>query len=217
MTPDNRNTTQIILDESKKLQGILNDHFLKEFAKFHNINPEHNGFELKQEVVAKKAYFLNVKKKYALYIVNEEGVDVSKMDVKGLITRRSDYPKVTKEGINKVLEMLVKDDKVSFTKIREFVEEKRKEILDLIIKGDKRIARPVSFTKTLDNYKVIPSHVHGMLLWNNVAYDYFVPGTKGYQFKINGVDHYNCPKEVESKLHYFNEKRNKIAVIKYFY
>ncbi|MCK5018747.1 MAG: hypothetical protein KAS32_16920, partial [Candidatus Peribacteraceae bacterium] len=55
---------KLILDESKKLQDVLNFSFLTKFAEMHNINPDNNKFFAKQEVVAKRGYFMPVKKKY---------------------------------------------------------------------------------------------------------------------------------------------------------
>jgi len=46
-------TIELILNESKKLQKVLNDDLLIKFAKLHNINQENSRFSLKQEIVAK--------------------------------------------------------------------------------------------------------------------------------------------------------------------
>jgi len=210
---DEQKIVSKILEESKRIQSTLNDVFLKEFGRMHGVDDNENFLELKQEVVAKRAYFLDVKKKYALWIVNREGVPVQEPDLKGLITRRSDYPSITKEGITELVNLLIKGEKVSFKKIRKYKDKKTIEIEDLIKMGDKRIARPVAFTKPLDEYKVIPSHVNGMLLWNNLVYEYFVPGTRGYQFKIKGIDPYKAPESVKNNLHYFNLKKNNNVVL----
>jgi hypothetical protein len=43
-------------------------------------------------------------------------------------------------------------------------------------------------------------HIKGMLLWNGLEYENFIPGTKGYLFKIMGVDTFNAPKRIIEKL-----------------
>jgi len=187
--------TKLILSESEDIEKILNDELLIEFGKLHNIPNKENLLNLKQEVVAKKGYFLNVKKKYALYITNSGGVEVDEMYLKGLVTQRSDYPSLTKKNINKILEMLLKKDECSFTEIFNFIEKTKKEITDLCIKGDPRVARPVSFSKPLDKYKVIPAHVIGMQFWNMCVYDHFVPGTRGYLFKTRGINEFEAPQK----------------------
>lgn len=190
----------LILDESKKIQDVLNNHFLTEFAKLHNIKPQYNGFYAKQEVIAKKGYFLPVKKKYALWIINNDGVPCDEYDIKGLVTKRSDYPELTRKRIYDLIGLLVKTDKVSFKKIKEFIAKIEDELRLATMDGNRDIARPVSFSKDLANYKKIPSHIHGMMLWNELEYSYFVPGTKGYQYKIKGIDMFRAPEEVKNKL-----------------
>ena len=41
---------------------------------------------------------------------------------------------------------------------------------------------------------------HGMNFWNEVEYDYFVPGTRGYLFRITGIDQFRAPERVLKKL-----------------
>lgn len=191
---------QLVLDESKKLQTIINEELLTEFSRLHNISLNHNYFDAKQEVVASRAYFPGPKKKYSLRLCNSEGVPVDENDDKGLITRRSDYPPLTKKRIQQILDVLVKDEKVTFSKIKTIIETTRTEMLDLISKGSKVLARPSSFTKPLIEYKTIPMHIKGMLLWNALEYENFRPGTKGYLYRIKGIDVYKSPPNILTKL-----------------
>jgi len=204
-----------ILEHCSILEEVLNNELLIEFGKLRNIKTKYNRFSAKQEVIAQRGFFLDVKKKYALWIINNEGVDTEEFDIKGLITKRSDYPTLTKEKIMDIISFLVKDDVVSFKKIKKHIDEQDNNIRSLCIKGDKSIARPVSFSKPLKEYKRVPSHVEGMLLWNKLEYDYFVPGTKGYQFKIIGIDPVISTGRVQSSLPYINFKKNNNVVLPY--
>jgi DNA polymerase elongation subunit (family B) len=192
----NNITTEMILNESRKLEDILNNDLLKRFAKLHNIKDKYNLFNLKQEVVAKKGYFLDVKKKYALHIINNEGIEKDELFIKGLITQRSDYPSVTRELIMELIKLLIQTEKPSFSKIRNFINESNLLLTKMAKEGDPRVARPVSFTKKLKDYKVIPSHVKAMVLWNDCEYNYFTRGTKGRLFRIKGVDRDSAPEKV---------------------
>lgn len=206
----------IVLEESRSLEEYVNNYLMKEFGRIHNISESDNIFNVKQELVIKTAYFTDVKKRYVVHIVNKEGISTNKMDVKGFVTRRSDYPEFTKIKIMELLNLLVGfDDKISFKKINKFIEDTRIEILDLCEKNDSRIARPVSFNKTLDEYKSIPYQVKAMQLWNYLEYDYFVPGTKGYLFKIIDIDFNKAPKRILNKLHNINFKKSTSIVIPY--
>lgn len=190
----------IVLTESLQLSDIINNDLLVKFALLHNIPKENSYFNAKQEVVARRGYFPGAKKKYSLHLVNMEGVTVDEEESKGLVTRRSDYPEITKDGIKELLNLLVKSDKVSFTKIRKLIEGTRNQMLEMISNGAKQIARPVSFTKDREEYKTLPMHIRGMELWNQLEYEYFSKGTKGYLYRIHGVDVYIAPDHVKDRL-----------------
>ena len=196
----NEEISQMVLDESQKLQTIINENLLYKFAKLHNISSEYNHFFAKQEMVASRAYFPGPKKKYALEIINLKGVPVQEAERKGLITQRSDYSALTKERIGQILDLLVKHDKVDFKEIKRVIEETREELLALIIQGSKTIARPVSFKKDLDDYKGLPQHIKAMNLWNSLEYDHFHMGIRGYLFRIDGIDPYQAPPHIVEKL-----------------
>lgn len=206
---------KLILKESDKIGDICNNHFLMEFGKFHNIKPKYNQLSAKQEVVAKKGYFMSTKKKYALWIINNEGVSVSEYDLKGLVIKRSDYPSYTKVKVQELIDMLLKEDKVSFSKIRQHISKTEETVYDMCKDGNKEIARPVTFTKKVEKYKTVPSSVLGMLLWNDLEYDYFVPGTKGYLFKILGIDPFLAPESIQNKINKINFKKNNTIVVPY--
>ena len=55
-----------------------------------NIGNQHH-FELKQEVIAEKAYWSG-KRRYAMYIVNKEGLPIEELDMKGLDIMKSNFP-----------------------------------------------------------------------------------------------------------------------------
>lgn len=196
-------TIDLILKESANLQDVLNKDLLTKFAELHNIKKDKSKFHMKQEIVAKRGLFLDTKKQYALWIVNSEGVPCKEFVEKGLVTRRSDYPRYTKEKMRTILDLLLKQETISFKKILQYIKEIEHEIKGLIIKGDKSIAASKSFTKELTGpkgYKKVPYHVLGMLAWNRLEYEYFKTGTKGYLFRISGVDPYLAPKRVRDQI-----------------
>lgn len=206
MTKDEQ-VVDLIINESKKLQDVLNNELLDKFIKLHNIPKDRSKFYAKQEIVAKRGYFLNVKKRYALRIVNKEGVSVEQVEETGLVTRRSDYPSLTKEKLKVIFNYILKEDKIPFGLITKHIATTELEMKSHIIKGQKCIARPASFSKELKSYIKIPYQVKGMETWNKLEYKYFVPGTKGYLFRITGVDPYIAPKRVQKNLNKIKEFR----------
>ena len=202
----------IVLQECKELDSILNNVILKKFAEIHNIKPEHSMFQLKQEVVAKNSIFMDVKKRYALYIINNEGKPCSRYEIKGMITQRSEYPPFTKEKITELLDLIIKNDQIDFKIINDFCERTRMEILERCQNHDKSIAGMGSMRSDIDSYDKKPFQVLAMELWNKLEYEYFVPGTKGCIFRINGIDIDKAPRKMHNKIHLINHKNKYIAI-----
>ena len=90
-----------ILDVADEMQKYLNksyDYFGKKF-----LNLDKHRFEIKQELIAKSGLFI-VKKRYGMKIINDNGVKVNKLHVKGLDLVRSNFPKAMGELLKDVLE-----------------------------------------------------------------------------------------------------------------
>ena len=167
--------SKVILDVADEMQNFLNssyDYFAKEFL---NVN-EHR-FEIKQELIAKSGLF-NVKKRYGVKIINDNGVKVNKLHVKGLDLVRSNFPKAMGELLKSVLEDIlatVPKDKID-ERIINFKESMKLMDFD-------RIAIPTG-VKNLKKYsngkagkftnfaKGSPAHVKASLVYNDLI-DYF--------------------------------------------
>jgi uracil-DNA glycosylase family 4 len=189
-------TTKRVLNEVAKLDTVVNKTMLSNFVKRHNIPQEWSYLDLKQEIVADRAYFLEAKKRYACHIVNQEGNDVDEIDIKGIETQRSDFSEITKEMLKKIIDMLLEKSETDLDEILDYVEVRKVMIQDLAFNGDSRIGKPVGYGKPLNEYKMIPRGVRGMLLWNHLCYDIFRPGMRGREFPILGVDLSKAPDEV---------------------
>ena len=89
---DKDKVIHLVLEIAAELQGIVNT-FIGEFAKksFNIPSDRDHFFELKQEVVVERGYFSG-KRRYAMYIVNKEGVPVEELDMKGLDLMKSNMP-----------------------------------------------------------------------------------------------------------------------------
>lgn len=86
-----------ILEIATELQNMANK-FIGEFCQ-EAFNIKHNEphyFELKQEVVLDRGYFSG-KRRYAIHIVNKEGVPTDELDVKGLDLMKSNFPPIFKK------------------------------------------------------------------------------------------------------------------------
>lgn len=177
------------------VQKFLNNDVIHKILSIHNINPTHNKLELKNELVIKRGLFL-AKKRYVVHVISNENKKVDKIKPMGIETRRSDFPSLTKEKINELLDIILKNKKMSISEILNFVKVTESLFKNEIKNGSKKIARPVSFTKKLDEYKVIPQGVKGMINFNILEYNVFGPGSRGYLFKLQGIDPSIAPKNI---------------------
>ena len=85
--------------------------------------------------------------------------------------------------------------------VEKYVKETGEDIKYKCEKGCKEVSGAVSFNKSESKYKKrLPSHILGMKLWNALEYKYFIPGTKGYSFPINGIDTTKAPARIIKNL-----------------
>ena len=169
-----------ILDVADEMQTFLNgsyDYFAKKF-----LNLDKHRFEIKQELIAKSGLFI-VKKRYGMKIINDNGVKVNKLHVKGLDLVRSNFPKAMGELLKSVLEDIlanVPKDKID-DRIINFKESMK------LVDFDK-IAMPTG-VKNLKKYsagkngnftqfaKGAPAHVKAAITYNDLL-DHFGVGGK---------------------------------------
>jgi len=206
------------IDRVKEVSGelceYLNGDLLQRFGDVHNIKPKYNKFYLKQEVVADKALFMEVKKKYVLHIVDNEGKSVDEYDYKGMVMRRSEYPQHTKKCVSELIGMIFENDSIDFGKLYKYIEEKNKEFMDLVLANDKDIAKHVTYSKKKEDYKNgrIPYQIMAMELWNTLEYECFLKGTKGYLYNIIGVDRSLAPPHVLDSINKITSKNTAIVL-----
>ena len=108
--------TSKILEIASEVQEYLNNSYDLFAKKFCNIDK--HRFEIKQELIAKSGLFVT-KKRYGMKIINDNGVKVNKLHVKGLDIVRSSFPAAFKECLTKVLEDILAG--VPMLKINEFI------------------------------------------------------------------------------------------------
>ena len=107
VTDDNFMTEQI-LSVAKEVQDFINNGYNYFAQKFLNVKGEHR-FDIKQECVAKSAFWVT-KKRYGQWIINDGGVDCDKLDVKGLDIVRSNFPPAMRDLMKNVLQMILSNE-----------------------------------------------------------------------------------------------------------
>jgi DNA polymerase elongation subunit (family B) len=106
-----------VLEIATEIQKAANDYLNIETRKIFNIPKDREHFfELKQEVVVERGYFSG-KRRYAMYIVNKEGVPVEELDMKGLDLMKSNMPITYKKfGQNIIQEIMFGKPKEEISK-----------------------------------------------------------------------------------------------------
>jgi uracil-DNA glycosylase family 4 len=190
-----------ILKESRIIEDYLNNTLLTGYAEIHNIDLDESMFFLKNELVCKRYYSLNVKKKYALHVVNQEGVDTDEIEIKGLEIKRSDFSQITKNMLTELVDMLLKRDNVDTSQMLDYVAEIRAKAREMAIAGDPELYKTVAFSKKLEDYKTIPQHIRGMLIWNDLEYNHFQWGSRGVLIPIKAIEVFKAPQHVQDNYH----------------
>ena len=84
-------TVKYVLEIATEVQNIANNHLHSLVVDLFNLHDRPHYFDLKQEVVLERGYFAG-KRRYAMFIVNKEGVPVEELDIKGLDLMKSNFP-----------------------------------------------------------------------------------------------------------------------------
>lgn len=177
---DDQEVAGLVNGIAEEMQNYLNE-FYNHLAK-RVFNLDKHRFEVKKEFVSKSGIWI-AKKRYAQWIISDNGVAVDKLDVKGLDVVRSSFPKAFRKLMSKVLiDILKGNEKKDVTKV---ISSFRDELPNLSIseiaknssvKGLKKYAPK---EKTMFKFnKSTPAHVKAAIAYNqmlihfNAAYKY---------------------------------------------
>ena len=87
---------------AEEMQDYLNGFYDILSEKVFNVDKDKHRFEIKKEYVSKSGIWI-AKKRYAQWIISDNGVAVDKLDVKGLDVVRSSYPAAFRKFMSEVL------------------------------------------------------------------------------------------------------------------
>ena len=98
----------MVNDIAQESQDYLNQFYDMLAKRVFNVDEDKHRFEIKKEYVSKAGIWI-AKKRYAQWIISDNGVAVDKLDVKGLDTVRSNYPAAFREFMSEILIEILKD------------------------------------------------------------------------------------------------------------
>jgi DNA polymerase elongation subunit (family B) len=94
-----------------EIQTFINKSYDVYAKKLHNVDTHY--LNIKQEVIAKSAFWGQAKKRYAMWIINKKGVPVEEPDIKGFDVVRSSFPKAFRKLMKELIVDILHDMTVS--------------------------------------------------------------------------------------------------------
>ena len=94
---------KLMLGYTAEIQKLANDNLDRLVVDLFNIKNREHYFELKQEVVLERGYFAG-KRRYAMFIVNKEGVDTEELVMMGLDMMKSNFPPMFRKFGEQILQ-----------------------------------------------------------------------------------------------------------------
>ena len=165
---------------AEEMQDYLNDFYDIFSKKVLNVDKDKHRLEIKKEYVAKAGLWI-AKKRYAQWIISDNGVPCDKLDVKGLDVKRSSFPKAFQECMGTVLIDILKGK--SEEEISDYVLDFKKKMVN---RPTSEIAKN-SAVKNLKKYmpkgkrepftmmKGAPAHVKAAILYNDCLKHFNAP------------------------------------------
>lgn len=95
-----------VLEIATEIQTAANDNIDSFTREYFNVKERPHYFELKQEVIIERGYFAG-KRRYAMYIVNKEGVTVDELDMKGLDLMKSNMTPMYRKFGEELLQQIM--------------------------------------------------------------------------------------------------------------
>ena len=182
---DEEKIAVLVKEVAGNVQEFLNDSFSLFAKAFLNVNSHH--FSIKQELISKSGIWL-AKKRYAQWVINDNGVKVDKIAITGIDSVRSNFPAAFRSLMKEILtDILNEADKLKLDK-KILTFKKKLRILEI-----DKIAQPTSVkgvTKyTVKSYKNKFSNTH------KLGFKNYAPGSpvhvKASIMYNNFIDYYN--------------------------
>ena len=167
-------------DIAEEMQDYLNDFYDILSKKIFNVDVDKHRLEIKKEYVAKAGLWI-AKKRYAQWIISDNGVPCDRLDVKGLDVKRSSFPKAFQECMGKVLIDILKG--VGEEELTKYVLDFKKNMEN---RPNSEIAKNTA-VKNLKKYmpkgkrvpfttmKGTPAHVKAAIAYNDLITHFKVP------------------------------------------
>ena len=162
-----------------EMQDYLNNFYDILSEKILNVDKTKHRFEIKKEFVAKAGLWV-AKKRYAQWIIMNNGVPMDKLDVKGLDVKRSSFPKAFQDIMAEVLISILRGE--TETQISDKVLAFKKSMVQLNVKDIAKNSAVKELTKYMGKKrqpfqveKGTPAHVKAAIAYNDCLKHFDAP------------------------------------------
>jgi DNA polymerase elongation subunit (family B) len=162
-----------------EVQDYLNNFYNILSVKVFNVPADKHRFEIKKEFVAKSGLWV-AKKRYAQWIIMNNGVPMDKLDVKGLDVKRSSFPKAFQDIMAEVLISILRGE--TETQISDKVLAFKKKMTEYEIKDIAKNSAVKELTKYMGKKrqpfqveKGTPAHVKAAIAYNDCLKHFDAP------------------------------------------
>jgi len=182
------------LEKVEKELKIINPYIAQsvdQLYKFFNKGQDFRLMKFKEDWVADKGLYYNKHKCYAIHLVREGGKKKDELLFRGIQVRRSDSPKIVKDELSNILNILLASkNKISIQDIFDYIEKTEEKFYKLCKESSMALGKPVKYGKADHQYKKRPWQVEAMMFWNALhKRNDFTVGSKGYYFTVQYIDY----------------------------
>ena len=191
-----------VIELNESVAQYINNVMIPDLLEKHNTSATESSakkfnFNFKQELVIRKALFIEAKKKYATWLVSKEGKPLDKINITGLEIVRSDFPKFSRDMMRNVVNDILKKG-ITKEDLIIMLSQYKDQYMELLKTGSTDAAIPSSWNK--ENYASIPRAVKSMLIYNAVYGNTFKILDRGYRFDLENINISQFDETVRKRL-----------------
>lgn len=174
---------------NKYIRGVVDEIY----TYFNQNEPSARFMYFKEDFYANKGLFYPDKHKYyAIHLIRENGKDQDHVEYRGIAVRKSTYPKIVKERLIELLDMVLGKEDVKLDVIMDRISQIESEFYGYCNDGSMLLGTPTKLGGPFESYKARPQNVDAMSLWNAInKREDFRALSKGYLFNIASIDFYH--------------------------
>lgn len=170
---DKDSNKEDVIEYSDNLGKRVNDTFTEFMGDIFNVSPERaKTIQTDREAISDKSVFFS-KKRYAMHVINNEGIDCDKLKIMGLEIKKSDTPIIIQNFLKDLVNLLL--DHTSYEDVKKFIDDFKEHYMSQDVKvvgkpsNIKTLNKYTDKFNTQGNFKGFPYHVKASMIYNTLC------------------------------------------------